>query len=202
VWGWGSNTSGQVGDGASLPRRSPARLTVPAGALAVAAGGEHSIALDAGGQVWSWGGNAAGQLGDGSGTDRPLALALAGVSLADGSWLGEDPDGDGLITALELLLGSDPFDPDSNDDGLPDGVAASQGISLTSMDVDGDGVDNATELLWGTDPFRADTDGDGVDDGADAFPLDPTLSELTNNPADTTAPTITITQPTDAVRIS
>ena len=60
-----------------------------------------------------------------------------------------DPDGDGLITAFELLLGLDPevddFDP--------------------TADSDGDGLTDLEELLLGTDPFDADTDGDGFEDG-------------------------------------
>jgi hypothetical protein len=202
VWAWGSNSEGQVGDGAATSRTSPIRLLEPPGAINVAAGGAHTIALDAEGQVWTWGSNSSGQLGDGLGIQRATPAALAGLSLADGGWLGEDPDADGLSTALELLLASDPYDSDSNDDGLPDGVAAGQGVSLTSADVDGDGLENAAELAAGTSPFDADTDGDGVPDGTDAFPLDPTQTQLTTTPGDTTAPSITVTQPTDAVRIS
>jgi len=39
------------------------------GVLAIAAGGEHSLALKADGTVWAWGWNYYGQLGDGTRTD-------------------------------------------------------------------------------------------------------------------------------------
>jgi PKD repeat protein len=113
-----------------------------------------------------------------------------------------DPDDDGLSTAQEQALGSDPNNADTNGDGVPDGVAVARGISLTSNDTDGDGLTNATELARGTDPLKADTDGDGVLDGADAYPLDPQrTSPGTPNPNDHTAPAITLERPVGAIEV-
>jgi alpha-tubulin suppressor-like RCC1 family protein len=195
VWAWGSNTSGQVGDGSTLDRTTPIRLFAPPGAVQVAAGTAHSLALDAQGGVWSWGANGSGQLGDGLQADHPLAAAISGVSLASGGWLAEDPDGDGLLTGEELVWGTDPYNYDTNGDGLGDGESIAAGIDPTATDVDADGLDNPTELAMGTDPFNPDTDGDGVIDGLDAFPLDPTRSELVPVNGDETPPLITIVQP-------
>ncbi|MBN1944368.1 MAG: hypothetical protein JW797_01775 [Bradymonadales bacterium] len=75
----------------------------------------------------------------------------------------EDGDGDGLPDRLELALGSDPFDADSDDDGLVDGREPNG-----SADTDGDGVIN---LL---DP---DSDGDGLPDGLEAG-----VTETTRHP--------------------
>jgi hypothetical protein len=101
-----------------------------------------------------------------------------------------------------MAYGSDPLNPDTNGDGIPDGAAAARGISLTNMDMDGDGVPNAVEIARGTDPFRADTDGDGVPDGTDCFPLDPTRSQcLTPDPNDHTPPGITLWEPPNAVPV-
>jgi hypothetical protein len=33
----------------------------------------------------------------------------------------DDPDGDGLTTGDEFVLGTDRFDTDTDDDGIPDG---------------------------------------------------------------------------------
>lgn len=111
-----------------------------------------------------------------------------------------DTDGDGLSDAMEAQLGSNPNDPDTNHDGVPDGVAYRLGLSLTSNDTDGDGVTNAVEIAQGTDPIKADTDGDGVPDGQDCFPLDPTRSQcLSGSAGDTTPPAITLERPADAV---
>jgi hypothetical protein len=113
-----------------------------------------------------------------------------------------DPDNDGLTTAEEQALGSNPNDDDSNDDGIKDGAARALGLSLTSPDTDADGLANTAEISGGTDPIRADTDGDGVNDGSDAFPLDPTRSTLPPpDPSDTTPPTILLERPIGAVVI-
>jgi hypothetical protein len=114
-----------------------------------------------------------------------------------------DPDGDGLLTAVEWEIGTDGWNADTNGDGISDGAALLSGQEALNHDVDGDGLDNAVERAIGTDPFNADTDGDGHLDGADAFPLDPTRWALPPpDPGDTTPPVITLTEPTNAVLIS
>jgi alpha-tubulin suppressor-like RCC1 family protein len=68
VYCWGSNGSGQLGDGGTGLGLRPVRVTVlPAGLLPdlVACGGRHTCAL-AGGAVHCWGANDSGQLGIGS----------------------------------------------------------------------------------------------------------------------------------------
>lgn len=54
-----------------------------------------------------------------------------------------DNDGDGLPDAEEVLIGTDPFDPDTDDDGVADGADP--------------------------DPLDPDADGDGTSDGIDAL---------------------------------
>jgi alpha-tubulin suppressor-like RCC1 family protein len=186
VWAWGDNPYGQVGDGSNIDRRLPVRLGPLVDAITVTGGRYHSLAIDASGEVWSWGSNT--QL-----LPEPMAWALA-----DGSWLVGDADGDGLSTFREYALGSDPLDPDTNDDGVSDGIAVALGRSATSPDADADGLGNVAELAAGTDPFRPDTDGDGVLDGQDAFPLDGTRSTADPIPGDTTPPIVTLVQPAGA----
>jgi alpha-tubulin suppressor-like RCC1 family protein len=76
LWSFGSNASGQLGQGGPVADTSmPAQILI-ATALsdndwsAIAAGGEHSLALKADGTLWSWGDNATGQLGLGSTVSR------------------------------------------------------------------------------------------------------------------------------------
>jgi alpha-tubulin suppressor-like RCC1 family protein len=75
VWGWGLNQSGQVGTSSGptvVPVRNNAlfaQLHQQPGApvaTAIAAGSNHSLALDSRGIVWAWGDNGSGQLGNGS----------------------------------------------------------------------------------------------------------------------------------------
>jgi alpha-tubulin suppressor-like RCC1 family protein len=71
VWAWGDNLEGQLGrgpaagaGGAALPYSSrPLRVGGLGTVVAIAAGEDHSLALEAQGRVWAWGGNAQGQLG-------------------------------------------------------------------------------------------------------------------------------------------
>ncbi len=64
-----------------------------------------------------------------------------------------DSDGDGLDDLVELAIGTNAFDADSDDDGVPDGAEP-----LYDQDTDGDGLINAL------DP---DSDGDRILDGTE-----------------------------------
>jgi len=77
-----------------------------------------------------------------------------------------DTDGDGLSDDLEILIGTDPFDADSDDDGIPDGVDPSpkEGRTPAGEDVDLDGY----IAPWETDPADADSDDDGLFDGTES----------------------------------
>ncbi|MFB1478904.1 Ig-like domain-containing protein [Corallococcus sp. RDP092CA] len=99
-----------------------------------------------------------------------------------------DADGDGVDNATELELGLDPFNPDSDGDGLTDaldGLVDTDGDGLidaldTDSDNDGlldgeedvnhDGITQATE----TDRRNADTDADGLRDGLEVRGQNPT----------------------------
>ncbi len=96
-------------------------------------------------------------LGVGSPTPDQAALLTATAAA--------DPDGDGLSTAQELELGTDPFDPDSDGDGIPDGEEVERGTDPLNPDTDDDGLSDGDELVWGTDPLNPDSDGDGWPDG-------------------------------------
>ena len=78
---WGSNVSGQIGDGTIGPAR-PVPVDVVGlqfGVASVTAGGGHTCALGVDGGARCWGSNTWGQLGDGTTTTKPLPqLILAG----------------------------------------------------------------------------------------------------------------------------
>jgi len=64
-----------------------------------------------------------------------------------------DADGDGLEDAIELELGTDPFDSDTDDDGATDGDEYYVHQTGTrNPDNDGDGVLDGDEVVNGTDP--------------------------------------------------
>ncbi len=65
-----------------------------------------------------------------------------------------DVDNDGLSDVLEENICTDPFDADTDDDGIPDGTE----------DADQNGIVDIGE----TDPCDSDTDSDGVQDGTES----------------------------------
>ncbi|MCB9647810.1 MAG: DUF4215 domain-containing protein [Deltaproteobacteria bacterium] len=89
----------------------------------------------------------------------------------------QDPDRDGVPTAVELALGLDPRDPDSDGDGLLDGEELQPGqdgriTDPADADSDDDGLSDWEEVFLAgdgfiTDPNDPDTDGDGIQDGTE-----------------------------------
>ena len=79
VFAWGSNGHGQLGTGSLTSATTPQAVTVPGGpVVAIAAGSNFSLALDASGQVYAWGAGLSGQLGDASNAnvDSPVQVQL------------------------------------------------------------------------------------------------------------------------------
>lgn len=83
-----------------------------------------------------------------------------------------DDDGDGLPDQRERgHYNSDPNDPDTDDDGLNDGMEVKQGTNPRDPDTDGDGLTDGEEYhQYETNPLSNDTDGDGIEDGGDDRP--------------------------------
>jgi hypothetical protein len=85
---------------------------------------------------------------------------------ADGA---ADQDGDTLSNAGEFLnsIGgvqnsTDPTNPDTDGDGIQDGVEVANVTNPNNRDTDRDGVEDAREVALGTSPNIADSDGDGA----------------------------------------
>ncbi|OYD13713.1 hypothetical protein CH333_10330 [candidate division WOR-3 bacterium JGI_Cruoil_03_44_89] len=72
-----------------------------------------------------------------------------------------DPDGDGLPTAFELYIGTDPYNRDTDGDGLWDGDEYFPGL----IDLDGElNINSPYNGYYRSDPSSTDTDGDGLSD--------------------------------------
>ncbi len=80
---WGDNSVGQLGDGSTTLRRSPALVDgLPGPATRVVAGASHTCAQIEGGGAVCWGDNRFGQLGDGSVEDSLRPQPVLGPDLA------------------------------------------------------------------------------------------------------------------------
>jgi alpha-tubulin suppressor-like RCC1 family protein len=91
---WGYNYSGQLGNGTTTNSSTPAVITISSGplappAIAIAGGGNHSLARLATRQVAAWGSNSNGQLGIGTIADSSIPVevtaARATVAIAAGT---------------------------------------------------------------------------------------------------------------------
>jgi alpha-tubulin suppressor-like RCC1 family protein len=104
VWTWGSNSSGQLGDGMTIdPSQPPYGQTTPVqvlgpggsgfltGVAAIAGGGYYTVALKQEGTVWAWGDNSSGQLGDGTTTSHSTPVQVLGAG------------GIGLLTGVKAI---------------------------------------------------------------------------------------------------
>jgi alpha-tubulin suppressor-like RCC1 family protein len=81
VCAWGSNASGQLGDGTTTDRLTPVAVQSLSDVVSIAAGRGHSLAIGPGLGVWAWGNNDSGQLGDG--TFRPSRIPVQVQNLTD-----------------------------------------------------------------------------------------------------------------------
>jgi len=120
--------------------------------------------------------------------DRFLNPSSASFTGVDGSGAEiVDSDGDGITDDEEQLgwfvvtttaggdvrsrlVTSDPTNPDTDDDGVPDGEERHAATDARSGDTDGDTLSDDQE--WNTifsDPTNQDTDGDGIQDGFEYY---------------------------------
>ncbi|MBN8458912.1 MAG: choice-of-anchor D domain-containing protein [Verrucomicrobia bacterium] len=84
VAAWGSNSAGELGNNSTIDRFAPVAVNAVSGVsaifgktvVALAAGGNFSLALCSDGIVVAWGYNHPGQLGDGSITNRSVPTAV------------------------------------------------------------------------------------------------------------------------------
>jgi hypothetical protein len=91
-----------------------------------------------------------------------------------------DIDGDGLTNSQEIgyMRCSDPLSPDSDGDGLWDGMEVSLGTGPCTADTDGDGMNDGFEVAHGFDPLNADENNNQKLDGLDDSDMDGLINTL------------------------
>jgi eukaryotic-like serine/threonine-protein kinase len=119
------------------------------------------------------------------------------------AFLNSDPDNDGLSNAREAKYDTNPNNPDTDNDGLPDGLEVdSYHTDPKNQDSDGDTWTDGYEINTShTNPLNRDTDGDGAQDNVDpdpghlptATPIPTFTPTSTSSPTPTREPTLTRT---------
>lgn len=146
---WGSNESGQLGDGGvcGVVCASPQTVCAAAGApacaplrdiAAIRAGGDHTCALSSAGTVLCWGGNDSGQLGDGTqiARSKPVAVLEGAIAVTTGIRYTCAVDAHGGASCWGLNSVSQLGDGSTNDSALPAPVAG-LASGLSAIDAGG-----------------------------------------------------------------
>lgn len=141
--------------------------------------------------------NCADSDGDGLPDGMDTAANLVSASLKVGTKYAGTPghtpyqtvmlgSGDGEELVSDSL--SSIADPDSDGDGLKDGVEVQMGLNPLDWDTDNDGRSDGGEVLGTgpipTDPFDPDTDDDGLLDSAELFGANPTNPVMADTDGD------------------
>jgi alpha-tubulin suppressor-like RCC1 family protein len=165
VWSWGSNLNGQLGNGASgagTNQSSPVQVAGVSGAVAVAAGANHSLALKSDGTVVSWGSNASGVLGNNSMVSQSAtSVAVSGltgvVALAAGATHNLALKSDGTLVAWGAGSSGQLGDGGGVERRAPVAVSTLSGVTAIaagnsfSLALTGSGVGQGTVWGWGYD---------------------------------------------------
>jgi alpha-tubulin suppressor-like RCC1 family protein len=157
VWGWGVNTSGQLGDGSVADRSVPVQvgIGVPGftNIIAVSAGDNHSLALKSDGSVWVWGSNEYGQIGNGTTSMIPQRSPVQNTTLSGITQIAA-----GIFHSMALNKSGKVFVWGDNlygqvGNGTPDNFPQTTPVQNTSlndvMEIDTAGFTNYARLLDG-----------------------------------------------------
>ena len=135
VMSWGENAFGMLGDGKSGKKYAysdvPVAVQGVSGAIAVAAGGEDSLALLANGTVMAWGNNNEGELGSAPSVGSAVPAAVAGL---------------GEVTAISAGTGEAGGDKDHNLALLQDGTVRAWGSGAEGDLGDGSKANSSTPV--------------------------------------------------------
>ncbi len=144
VMAWGDGGNGQLGDGKFTGiQDTPVRVGGLTGVTAIAAGGEHALALDSSGAVSAWGENFDGQLGNGGppgASDVPVTVQ--GLSTAVAVSAGQQHSLALLANGTVMAWGDNGFDQLGQSDGIG-------GISSSNVPVQVPGLAGVSAISAG-----------------------------------------------------
>lgn len=113
-------------------------------------------------------------------------MILKGMSIEDVK-LSDDFDNDGLTLLEEYNWDTNPFETDTDEDGLSDYEEVNKYFTNSiKWDTDDDGLGDGTEIQCGLNPFKIDTDNNGVCDGKEIITQTINVNYIENNKIETT----------------
>ncbi|SNQ50495.1 RCC1 domain-containing protein, alpha-tubulin suppressor [Frankia canadensis] len=147
-WSWGYNAYGQLGDGTTMNRTLPVRISGLTQVSALAGGSVNGYALRQNGTVWAWGYNTYGQLGNGTTTTSSRVPVQVGgldriIAIASGGQTGYALRGDGTVWAWGYNDEGQLGDGTTTDSSVPVQVAGLSGIRAIAG-----GQENGYALGW------------------------------------------------------
>ena len=161
---WGSNSQGQLGidtGTSATPITTPMPVPLVAGAIALAAGAQHTCAVRSTGQVLCWGQNGSGQLGEGSmsslGEPVPVTGLETGLAVAGGATFSCATTTDGAVFCWgddhdgELGTGRDVVQPRPVTLDLTAGPVAAGGAHTCAVAASPGAASGSAFSCWGSD---------------------------------------------------
>jgi alpha-tubulin suppressor-like RCC1 family protein len=134
-------------------------LGVPGVVRAIAAGGEHSLALKSDGTVVAWGDNSSGQLGNGTATTGSLPVAVSGLSRVGVAAIAAGRDhslalrSDGTVVAWGYNYSGQLGNGNTTESQVPVAVFGLSGAGVTAIAGGGDHSlalkSDGTVVAWG-----------------------------------------------------
>jgi alpha-tubulin suppressor-like RCC1 family protein len=118
AWAWGANAHGQLGNETTVDSHGPVRVSFPDGIriVIIAAGGAHSLAVDANYNAWAWGLNNHGQLGNqqtGVDSNKPIRSIFPNcthiMTVAAGSFHSLALESRSFLYGIEAVLHFEPL---------------------------------------------------------------------------------------------
>jgi alpha-tubulin suppressor-like RCC1 family protein len=122
LYAWGANSSGQLGNGATIDSNLAIRIGTADNWAIISAGGSHSVAIKSDGTLWTWGSNTYGQLGYGnttsSSTPKKVGTDTNWVAVSAGKYHTFAVKADGTLwgwgRTREAQLGNGSYGPDAD----------------------------------------------------------------------------------------
>ncbi len=139
--GWGDNTYGELGNGTKANSTVPTNVTLPPGVTgftAVAAGGQHTLAIGSDGNLYAWGDNGYGELGNGTTTSSTtpvevhMPTGIHAVKIAAGLIDSLATGSDGKVYAWGDNGYDELGDGNTTDSSLPVKVSLPAGVNLVT----------------------------------------------------------------------